>query len=153
MHPSPPSSVSHLDWSHIGFGLALVVFISTFSQLLHLHVGASLAIAALRCIAQLTTMGIVLQHILLVTKKLWAVAETTYAFFPSTAVYATRTVLTFPSASEHSQHGRTWCVSSIEAVIFAFFSRSFMVESHHQGPEKVSTYGQPECAHSSFSGS
>ena len=97
MHPTPPTSVSHLDWSHIGFGLAFVVFISTCSQLLHLHVGASLAIAALRCIAQLTTMGIVLQH-MLVTKKLWAVVEITCTFFPSTAVCAARTVLTFPSA-------------------------------------------------------
>ena len=75
------SSVSHLGWLHVGFALTFLAFISAASQLLQLHLGASIAIAALRCIAQLTTMRIVLQHVL-VTKKLWAVAEITCTFFP-----------------------------------------------------------------------
>jgi len=74
------SLVSHLGWLHVGFALTFLAFISTASQFLQLHIGASIAIAALRCIAQLT-MGIVLQHVL-VTKKLWAVAEITCTFFP-----------------------------------------------------------------------
>ena len=84
-HMSPPTSVSHLDWSHVGFGLAFIAFISVVSQLLHLHVGASLAIAALRCIAQLTIMGAVLQH-LLVMKNLWIVAGIACMFFPPWSV-------------------------------------------------------------------
>ena len=75
------SSVSHLGWLHVGFALTFLAFISAVSQLLQLHLGASIAIATLHCIAQLTTMGIVLQHVL-VAKKLWAVAEITCTFFP-----------------------------------------------------------------------
>ena len=74
------SLVSHLGWLHVGFALTFLAFISTASRFLQLHIGASIAIAALRRIAQLTTMGIVLQHVL-VTKKLWAVAEITCTFF------------------------------------------------------------------------
>jgi len=73
-HPSQPASISHrLDWSHVGLGLAFVAFNSVISQFLQLRIGASLAIAALRCMTQLTVMGAVLQHVL-VMKNLWAVA-------------------------------------------------------------------------------
>jgi hypothetical protein len=75
------SSVSHLGWLHVGFALTFLAFISAVSQLLQLHLGASIAIVVLRCIAQLTTTAILLQHVL-VTKKLWAVAEITCTFFP-----------------------------------------------------------------------
>jgi hypothetical protein len=63
--------------------------------LLQLDIGASLAIAALRCIAQLTTMGIVLQHVL-VTKKLWAVAEITCTFFPPWLFITSRALFRTP---------------------------------------------------------
>jgi ABC-type iron transport system FetAB permease component len=85
MHPSAPTSVSHLDWLHVGFGIAFVAFISAVSELLHLHVGASLAIAALRCMAQLTIMGVVLQHVLVMT-NLWAVAGIACMNFPPRSI-------------------------------------------------------------------
>jgi len=80
MHPSPPTLVSYLDWSHVSFGLVFVAFISAVLEMLRIHIGASLAIAALRCTAQLTVMGIVLQHVLIM-KKLWAVAGIICTFF------------------------------------------------------------------------
>jgi len=89
-------SVSHLDWSHVGFGLALMAFISAVSQFLHLHVGASLAIATLRCMAQLTIMGVVLQHVL-VMKTLWAVAGIACMSFPPCSIISCVMELTFPS--------------------------------------------------------
>ena len=57
---------------------------------------------------------------------------------PSTAACqcTTRPVLTFPSAPEHSQHGRNWCVFSIEALIFAFVLRSFMVKVIIKAPRR-----------------
>ena len=76
------SSVSPLGWLHVGVALTFLAFISAVSKSLQLHLGASIAITALCCIAQLTTMGIVLQHVL-VTKKLWAVGEITCTFFPT----------------------------------------------------------------------
>src|SRR6266851_6407492 len=113
------SSVSHLGWLHVGFALTFLAFISAASQLLQLHLGASIAIATLRCIAQLTTMGIVLQHVL-VTKKLWAVAEITCTFFlppPWHFIVSSRApsrpMLTHPSVSDHPQYGRNWCVLPI----------------------------------------
>ena len=114
MHPSQPTSISHrLDWSHVGFGLAFVAFNSVISQLLQLRIGASLAIAALRCITQLTVMGAVLQHVL-VMKNLWAVAGIACTFSSARCtIVACVTVLTFPSycsASELYQHHRSWCV-------------------------------------------
>jgi len=112
------SLVSHLGWLHVGFALTFLAFISTASQFLQLHIGASIAIAALRCIAQLT-MGIVLQHVL-VTKKLWAVAEITCTFFLPppwhfivSSSAPSRPMLTHPSVSDHPQYGRNWCVLPI----------------------------------------
>ena len=148
MHPSQPKSVSHrLDWSHVGFGLAFVAFNSVISQLLQLRIGASLAIAALRCMTQLTVMGAVLQHVFIM-KNLWAVAGIACTFSSArSTIVACVTVLTFPSycsASELYQHHRNRCVLSFEAVILALVSQCHMTNyiSHHQGPEKVSTYGE-----------
>jgi hypothetical protein len=111
------SSVSHLSWLHVGFALTSLAFISAVSQLLRLHIGAPIAIAALCCIAQLTIMGILLRHVL-VMKKLWAVAEITCTFFPPhpgshCRGALSRLVLTFPSVSDHPQYGRNWCVLPI----------------------------------------
>ena len=47
MHPSLPTSVSHISWSHVGFGLAFIGFNSAISQVLQLRIGSSLIIAAL----------------------------------------------------------------------------------------------------------
>src|SRR6266851_884210 len=115
------SSVSHLSWLHVGFALTFLAFISAVSQLLQLHIGASIAIAALRCFAQLTSMGILLQHVQ-VMQKLWAIAEITCTLFkfpPPPWLFIvlsralSRPVLTFPSVSDHPQYGRNWCVLPI----------------------------------------
>jgi ABC-type iron transport system FetAB permease component len=71
MDPSPPNIASHVSWSHVGLALVFVSFNSTISQALRLRIGASLLIAALRCMAQLTVVAIILQNV--AVKKLWAV--------------------------------------------------------------------------------
>ncbi|KAH9980462.1 hypothetical protein BJV74DRAFT_779476 [Russula compacta] len=71
--PTPTHPGVDLDWSHIGIGLAFIAFTSAISHTLQLHVGASLVIAALRCIVQLTLVATVLQRVF-AAKSAWTVA-------------------------------------------------------------------------------
>lgn len=80
MPPSSPNPVSHLNWSHVGLGLVLVAFNSAISQILRLRIGTSLVIAALRCMAQLFVISVILQHVLVVN-KLWVVVGITRMSF------------------------------------------------------------------------
>jgi Uncharacterised protein family (UPF0014) len=73
MDPLPNKPIPDLGWSHVGIGLSFVVLNSAISHVLHLRVGASLAIAAIRCIVQLTAMATVLQSVF-TTKSWWTVA-------------------------------------------------------------------------------
>jgi hypothetical protein len=78
---SQQTPVSHISWSHVGFGLAFIGFNSAISQVFQLRIGSSLIIAALRCMSQLTVVGAVLQHVLAV-KKLWTVGVIACTSFP-----------------------------------------------------------------------
>ena len=80
MHPSLPNPVSYLSWSHVGFAFVLVAFNSAVSQVLQLRIGTSLVIAALRCMAQLSIVAVIMQHVLIV-KKLWVVVGITRMSF------------------------------------------------------------------------
>jgi hypothetical protein len=50
-----------------------VVFNTISFRLLRLQVGSSLLVAALRCMAQLTVVAVILQHVL-AARNMWAVA-------------------------------------------------------------------------------
>lgn len=82
MDPLPDTPAPTLEWSHVGIGLAFVALGSVISQALHLRLGSSLVIAALRCIVQLTVVAAVLQHVF-ATKNWWSVAGIAGTFLPS----------------------------------------------------------------------
>jgi ABC-type iron transport system FetAB permease component len=63
-----------------------VAFNLIVSRLLQLQVGSSLLVAALRCMAQLTVVAVILQNVLAV-KNMWAVAWITRMFL-SISVHA-----------------------------------------------------------------
>jgi len=72
MDPLPNNPAPDLGWSHVGIGFSFIVVNTAISHVLHLHVGTSLAIAAIRCVMQLTAMATILQSVF-ATKNLWAV--------------------------------------------------------------------------------
>ena len=65
--------MSHPSWSQVTVAFSLVAFNSAISQVLQLDVGASLVIAALRCMAQLTIVTFILRYLFIV-ESMWAVA-------------------------------------------------------------------------------
>ena len=73
MDQFPNDPVADLGWSHVGFGLVFIVFNSVISQAFQLRLGASLVIAALRCVVQLTLVATILQQVF-AAKNIWAVA-------------------------------------------------------------------------------
>ena len=70
----PPTLVSDLSLSQITTAFALVAFNSAISQVLQLDIGASLVIAALRCMAQLIAVTFVLRYVFAV-ETMWSVAR------------------------------------------------------------------------------
>ena len=66
--------MSHSSWSQVTAAFSLVAFNSAISHVLQLDVGASLVIAALRCMAQLIVVTFVLRYIFIV-ESMWAVAR------------------------------------------------------------------------------
>ena len=62
------------SWSQVTIAFTLVAFNLAISQVLQLNVGASLAIAAFRCMAQLIAVTFVLRYIFVV-ESMWAVAR------------------------------------------------------------------------------
>jgi ABC-type iron transport system FetAB permease component len=72
MDSLPNHTVADLGWSHVGFGLAFIAFNSIISQVLQLHIGASLVFAALRCVVQLTLVATILQQVF-AAENFWAV--------------------------------------------------------------------------------
>jgi ABC-type iron transport system FetAB permease component len=63
-----------LLWSQVTAAFALVAFNSAISQVLQLDVGASLVIAALRCMVQLIVVTFVLRYVFAV-ESMWAVVR------------------------------------------------------------------------------
>lgn len=72
MDPLPSQPVVDLGWSHVGFAFTFIAFNSVISQVLQLGVGASIMIAALRCVVQLTLMATILQRVF-AAENFWAV--------------------------------------------------------------------------------
>jgi ABC-type iron transport system FetAB permease component len=72
MDPLPNDPAADLGWSHVGFGLTFIAFNSMISQALQLHLGASLVVAAMRCIVQLTLVATILKYVF-AAKNFWAV--------------------------------------------------------------------------------
>jgi ABC-type iron transport system FetAB permease component len=70
----PPTLVANPSWSQVNIAFALVAINSAISQVLELDVGASLVIAALRCMAQLFIVTFVLRYVLVI-ESMWAVAR------------------------------------------------------------------------------
>ncbi|KAG9099082.1 hypothetical protein FS749_002153 [Ceratobasidium sp. UAMH 11750] len=64
---------THLTWTNVGIGFAFVAVDAVVSYSLGLGVGTSLVSAAIRCIVQLSIMGLVLQSVFETTTP-WAVA-------------------------------------------------------------------------------
>ncbi|KAI0263326.1 UPF0014 family [Russula aff. rugulosa BPL654] len=71
---SPPTLVSHPNWSQVTIAFLLVIVIWVILVVLRLGVGASLVVSALRCGAQLIVLTLVLRWILNV-ESMWAVAS------------------------------------------------------------------------------
>ncbi len=72
MDPLPSHPVADLGWSNVGFGLTFIALNSIISHMLHLRIGASLMLAALRCVVQLTLVATILQHVF-AAENIWAV--------------------------------------------------------------------------------
>ena len=66
--------MSHPSWSQVTVAFSLVAFNSAISYVLQLDIGASLVIAALRCITQLPIVTFILRYIFVV-ESMWAVAR------------------------------------------------------------------------------
>ena len=73
IYSSVSSLLSH-SWSQITVALSLVAFTSAVLQVLQLNVSASVAIAALRYMAQLIVVTFVLRYVFVVENK-WTVAR------------------------------------------------------------------------------
>jgi ABC-type iron transport system FetAB permease component len=68
------SLLTYPSWGQVTIAFSLVAFNSAISQVLQLGIGTSLAIAALRCMAQLTVVTFVLRYVFAVG-SMWAVAR------------------------------------------------------------------------------
>lgn len=100
---SPPTLASHPSWSQVTLAFALVGFNWSISQVLQLDVGASLVIAAFRCMVQLTVVTFVLPYVFAV-EGMWAVARLARRFSNIIIARANGTLTVgSPSTSE-----RTW---------------------------------------------
>jgi ABC-type iron transport system FetAB permease component len=120
MDPIPNDPVADLGWSHVGFGLTFIAFNAVISQALQLRLGASLVVAALRCVVQLTLVATVLQRVF-AAKSIWAVTGIAckYAVVASLAGGSLTFMLDPPSLAEHTRHVRSRCV---RYLITAHFS-------------------------------
>lgn len=71
--PAPGGTGPYLTWVNVGIGLLFIVFDALLSGILGLGIGRSLVISALRCIIQLSVMGLVLGRVF-ASHNIWAVA-------------------------------------------------------------------------------
>lgn len=79
MYSPMPTPASNLTWSDVLMAFILVACNSIVSRYLQLQLDSLLLVAALRCMAQLTAVAVLLQHVLAV-KNMWAVAGITRMF-------------------------------------------------------------------------
>src|SRR5260370_9359881 len=99
--PLPSSPIVVLQ---VTLALAFMASSPVVSRALRLHIFASLMIAALHCMAQLTVIAIVLQHVL-ASKSVWTVTGITRTFFDN--VFTSMSFLThLASVIECASHVR-----------------------------------------------
>ena len=70
---SGPSPSTHLSWENVGLAFAFILFDALVYQTFSLGVGSSLVTAAVRCVAQLSLVALILQKVF-ETNNPWAVA-------------------------------------------------------------------------------
>lgn len=73
MDGSPGKPTNDLSWDNVGLAFSFIVFDAVVSKTFGLGVGTSLVTAAVRCVAQLSLVALVLQKIF-ETNNPWAVA-------------------------------------------------------------------------------
>jgi ABC-type iron transport system FetAB permease component len=61
-----------LSWLNVGFGFLFIVFDAVLSASLGLGIGGSLVVAAIRCVVQLSVMGLVLDKVF-ASDNVWGV--------------------------------------------------------------------------------
>ena len=73
MHPSIMTQTPTLTWLNVGIGLLFIIFDAILSLILGLGIGTSLVVASIRCVVQLSIMGLVLDRVF-ASDNIWAVA-------------------------------------------------------------------------------
>lgn len=71
-----------LSWLNVGFGFLFILFDALLSSALGLGIGGSLVVAAIRCVVQLSIMGLVLDKVF-ASDNLWGVIGIAGKFFHS----------------------------------------------------------------------
>ena len=79
MDEGPETPTTDLTWDNVGLAFSFIVLDAVVSRTFGLGVGTSLVTAALRCVAQLTLVALVLQKVF-ETNNPWAVAAIACAF-------------------------------------------------------------------------
>jgi ABC-type iron transport system FetAB permease component len=87
------TSSPNLTWVNVLIGLLFIVFDSILSLILGLGIGGSLIVASLRCIVQLSIMGLILDKVF-ASHNIWGVfgiaSESDYCHGHVRAVWLTR---------------------------------------------------------------
>lgn len=65
-------SSPHLTWLNVSIGLGFILFDAVLSLILGLGIGGSLVVAAIRCVVQLTIMGLLLDKVF-ASNNVWGV--------------------------------------------------------------------------------
>lgn len=66
------ASSPELTWLNVGIGLLFIIFDAVLSFALNLGIGGSLLVAAVRCVLQLTVMGLILDKVF-ASHNVWGV--------------------------------------------------------------------------------
>ena len=62
----------YLSWVNVGFGFLFILFDAVLSLFLGLNIHTSLLVSAIRCVVQLTVMGLVLDNVF-ASQNVWGV--------------------------------------------------------------------------------
>jgi len=65
-------SSPHLTWLNVAIGLCFILFDAVLSLVLGLGIGGSLVVAAIRCVVQLSIMGLLLDKVF-ASDNVWGV--------------------------------------------------------------------------------
>lgn len=73
MDTSPSKGIAQLTWLNVGAAFSFIIFDALVSRALSLGIGTSIVTAAIRCIVQLSLIGLLLK-IVFETNNPWGVA-------------------------------------------------------------------------------